>query len=159
MNAYLTGNAAGQALSLKVRQDMERTDYPYHLRYLGQPEIGDKTRATLVRSCIDVAVSNNVHQFLNEMGFKKEFEFLSKGYMFKKGRLKVIVAKIIRLLQPELVSLSSSENFENVTQSYLVEVSVVAPSGSDQLADEIKQFADQLKPLVNLEKIDPRRLA
>lgn len=155
--SLLLENLNGQPLSLRVRQDLEKQDYPWHLRYLGQPEIGDRNRATLVRSCIDVATSNNVCQFLAEMGFKKDFEFISKGYMFKKGRLKVIVAKIIRLLQPDAPL--SKDNYENVTQSYLVEVSVVAPSGSDQLADEIKQFTDQLRPLVNLEKIDPRRPA
>lgn len=148
---------------MRVRQDLERKDYPWHLRYLGQPEIGDKTRATLVRSCIDVACSNNVGQFLQEMGFKKDYEFYSKGYMFKKGRLKVIVAKVFHLLTPEANQsqqpVFSENNLETVTQSHLVEVSIVAPSGSDPLADEIKQFADQLKPLVDLVKIDPRRLA
>lgn len=147
---------------LRVRQDLERKDYPWHLRYLGQPEIGDKTRATLVRSCIDVACSNNVCKFLTEMGFKKDYEFYSKGYMFKKGRLKVIVAKIFHVPTSEVGQqqpVFADSNVQTVTQSYLVEVSIVAPSGSDPLADEIKQFADQLKPLVNLEKIDPRRLA
>ncbi|XP_053205317.1 mediator of RNA polymerase II transcription subunit 18-like [Panonychus citri] len=160
---YSIRNPNGQAVLLRVRQDLERKDYPWHLRYLGQPEIGDKTRATLVRSCIDVACSNNVGQFLQEMGFKKDYEFYSKGYMFKKGRLKVIVAKVFHLLTPEANQsqqpVFSENNLETVTQSHLVEVSIVAPSGSDPLADEIKQFADQLKPLVDLVKIDPRRLA
>lgn len=139
-------------MSLRVRQDLERKDYPWNVRYLGQPEIGDKNRATLVRSCIDVAASNNICQFLNEIGFKLDFEFVRKGYIFKKGRMKVIVAKIFRLLHPY-----RPDNIEPVSESYLVEVSVVAPSGQDALADELKSFVDQLKPLVNLEKIDPRR--
>ena len=41
-----------------------------HVRYVGQPEIGDKTRQTLIRSYIDVGTTDNVGQFLTEMGFK-----------------------------------------------------------------------------------------
>lgn len=44
-----------------------------------------------------------------------------------------------------------------MTSSYLVELSLLAPSGQDAVADEIKIFADQLRPLVHLEKIDYRR--
>jgi len=46
-----------------------------------------------------------------------------------------------------------------MTSSYLVELSLLAPSGQDAVADEIKVFADQLRPLVHLEKIDYRRHA
>lgn len=138
---------------LRVRQDIERKDMPWHCRYLGQQELGDKNRATIVRSSIDVACSGNISQFLTEMGFKMEYEFISKGYMFKKGRMKVMVSKIFRMTTP-----NSVEGIEMVSQSYLVELSVVAPSGQDALADEMKAFAEQLKPLVQLDKIDHRRL-
>jgi mediator of RNA polymerase II transcription subunit 18 len=126
---------------------------------LGQPELGDKNRATLVRSCVDVNVSGNVSSFLEEMSFKLDFEYLSKGFIFKKGRMKIIVAKISRL--PDNVTPSNVSNAEPflITHSYLVELTVVAPSGEQEgLADEIKAFANQLKPLVNLDKIDHRRL-
>lgn len=119
---------------------------------IGQSEVGDKNRATMVRSCIDVACSDKICDFLIEMGFKLSFTYLTKGYLFKKGRMKVIVAKISK----ELPNTDNQEAF--ITNSYLVEVSVVAPSGQDALGDEIKAFADQLKPLVQLEKIDNRRL-
>lgn len=142
-------SAAVQPVSLRVRRSVEPKDkdMPWHLRYLGQHEVGDKNRATLVRSCVDVSCSTNVAHFLEEMGFKRDFEYLSKGYIFKKGRMKVIVAKISR-----------TDPMEHVSNSYLVELSVVAPSGQDGLADEVKSFAEQLKPLVSLEKVDPRRL-
>ncbi|RWS09098.1 mediator of RNA polymerase II transcription subunit 18-like protein [Dinothrombium tinctorium] len=150
---YTIRQPNGQPLTLRVRQSLEKKDYPWHLRYLGQPEIGDKNRATLVRSCIDVACSSNICTFLSEMGFKLDYEYISKGFIFKKGRMKVTVSKIFRLLPPGNVNTD-----EHVSQSYLVEVSVVAPTGQDALAEEIRSFAEQLKPLVQLEKIDPRRL-
>ena len=49
-----------------------------------------------------------------------------------------------------------------MTMSHMVELSVIGPPGggagsADPLGDEMKTFADILKPLVNLEKVDPRR--
>lgn len=52
----------------------------------------------------------------------------------------------------------SPDSLEPLTGSYLVELSLLAPSGQDAVADEIKVFADQLKPLVHLEKTDYRRV-
>ena len=49
------------------------------------------------------------------------------------------------------------EALEPLTGSHLVELSVLAPSGSDAVADDMKNFAEQLKPLVQMDKIDPRR--
>lgn len=159
---YHLGQATnGQTMNLRVRQDRHRKDYPWHLRYLGQSEIGDKNRATMVRSCIDVACSEKICDFLTEMGFKLSFTFLTKGYLFKKGRMKVIVFKVSKentlpSNNPQQPEQQQPPTF--ITNSYLVEVSVVAPSGQDALADEIKAFADQLKPLVVMEKIDSKRL-
>ena len=132
---------------------MDQPQNPFHLRYLGQQEMGDKNRATIVRNCIDCSTSSNCVQFLNEMGFKLDFEFVLKGYMFRKGRMKVIVAKLFRV-QPN----AGPEALEPLSQSYLVELSVNAPAGQEGIADEMKMFADSLKPLVILDKVDTRRL-
>ena len=48
------------------------------------------------------------------------------------------------------------DSLEPMTSSYLVELSLVAP-GQDAVASEIQVFAEQLRPLVHLEKIDYRR--
>lgn len=140
-------------LVLRARQALDHPEMPWHLRYVGQPEIGDKNRATMIRSCIDVDTSNNIVQFLNDLGFRLDYEFVLKGFMFRKGRMKVTVAKVCRLLQQ-----NNPDTIEPVSQSYLVELSVVAPSGQEALADEMKAFSEQLKPLVQLDKIDHRRL-
>lgn len=132
-------------MTVRVRQDRQNKEFPWHLRYLGQSEIGDKNRATMVRSCIDVACSEKICDFLTEMGFKLSFTYLTKGYLFKKGRMKVIVAKVAK--EADGTAVGEQEPF--ITNSYLVEVSVVAPSGQDALGDEIRSSAE-LKPLVNL---------
>ncbi|XP_076327551.1 mediator complex subunit 18 [Tachypleus tridentatus] len=151
--AYQIRGPTGTPLVLRARQALDFPGNPWHLRYIGQPEVGDKNRPTLVRSSIDVSTSKNLVQFLTELGFRLESEFVLKGQVFRKGRMKVIVAKVYQLLQQ-----GNPKNLEPISQSHLVELSVVAPSGQDALADEVKAFAEQLKPLVQLEKIDHRRL-
>ena len=79
-----------------------------------------------------------------------EYEYISRGLIFRKGRIKVTVSKIFKVG-------SNLDNLEGVTASHLVELSVLAPSGNDAVAEDMKNFADQLKPLVMLDKFDLRR--
>ena len=79
-----------------------------------------------------------------------EYEYISRGLIFRKGRIKVTVSKIFKVG-------SNLDNLEGVTASHLVELSVLAPSGNDAVAEDMKSFADQLKPLVMLDKFDLRR--
>ena len=58
---------ATQPLTLRVRHSMDpNSKIPWQLRYVGQPEISQK--ATIVRSCYDIACTNNVVEFLSELG-------------------------------------------------------------------------------------------
>lgn len=138
-----------QALSLRVRRALDYQDMPWQLRYIGQPELGDKSQPSMVRSSLDIACSNTVVDFLTELGCRLDFEYIIRGYMFRKGRMKVTVSKIFKMNQGKL-----TENVEPISQSYLVELSVLAPSGQNAIAEDIKIFAEQLKPLVQLEKIN-----
>lgn len=61
--------------------------------------------------------------------------------------MKISVSKIFKI------------NQEPISQSYLVELSVLAPAGQDAVAEDMRIFAEKLKPLVTLEKIDYKRLA
>jgi len=149
----LRGPPSVQPVILRVRHALDHPEDPWHVRYVGQADAGDKTQHTLTRSCVDVGTSDNIRQFLSEMGFQMEFEYVVKGYMFHKGRLKVTVSKLNKVLTP-----GNPDNLESVTGSYLVELSVVAPLGQDQIQEDMRNFAEQLKPLVQLEKIDHRRL-
>lgn len=138
-------------LALRVRKALDQ-DAPFQLRYLGQPEgMADRNRPTLVRSCIDIACTASIVEFLTELGFRMEFEYRVTGYMFRKGRMKITISKIFK-------TPSVPGGGETISQSYLVELSVLAPSGQDAIAEDMRQFAEQLKPLVQLEKIDHKRL-
>lgn len=153
---FFRGAPQEQPLLLRVRRalDQNHADMPWQLRYIGQPELGDKSRPTIVRSSIDIATSNTVVDFLTELGCKLDFEYIARGYMFRKGRMKVTVTKIFKMNQGKM----EGGGMEPISQSYLVELSVLAPSGQDAIAEDMRIFAEQLRPLVQLEKIDYKRL-
>jgi len=135
-------------LTLRVRHSLDPSiNVPWQIRYCGQPEVGN--RPTVVRSCYDIACSNNIVDFLTELGCRLEFEFVSKGYIYRKGRIKVTVSKVFKQ--------GTGESLEGIANSHLVEMSVLATSGSNQVAEDMKAFADQLEPLVRLDKYDLRR--
>ncbi|XP_045174881.1 mediator of RNA polymerase II transcription subunit 18-like [Mercenaria mercenaria] len=148
----MKGNPQQQPVNVHLRHSLTETEC-WHLRYVGTAEIGDKSRHTLVRSCVDMGVSDSIVKYLNEIGFKLEYEFVAKGYFFHKGRMKVTVSKMYKINQQGDVN-----NIEPITLSNLVELSVVAPTGQEQIGEDMKNFAEQLKPLVQLEKVDHRKL-
>ncbi|KAL0173051.1 hypothetical protein M9458_033362, partial [Cirrhinus mrigala] len=150
---YLLKGQQGNPFMLRARRSLLHPTAPWHLRYLGQPEVGDKSRHALVRNCVDVAASHSLPEFLNEMGFRMDHEFVAKGQVFRKGAMKVVVSKLLRVLAS-----GNTENTEPLSLSYLVELSVLAPAGQDTVSEDMRSFAEQLKPLVHLEKIDPKRL-
>lgn len=64
---------------LRVRKALDQPDAPHQLRYIGQPELGDKSRPTVVRSSIDIACSGMVIEFLTELGCRIDFEYTIRG--------------------------------------------------------------------------------
>lgn len=146
-------SGAPMVLPLRVRRALDVNDAPFQLRYVGQQELGDKNRPTVVRSSIDMACSSTIVEFLTELGCRLDFEYIARGYMFRKGRMKITVSKIFKMGGNK-----PGEGVEAISQSYLVELSVLAPSGQDAIGEDMRVFAEQLRPLVQLEKIDYKRL-
>ncbi|XP_063245079.1 mediator of RNA polymerase II transcription subunit 18 isoform X2 [Bacillus rossius redtenbacheri] len=142
-----------QPMLLRVRRALDYQEMPWQLRYIGQNELGDKSRPTIVRNSIDIGTSSTVVEFLTELGCRMDFEYIVRGYMFRKGRMKITVSKIFKMGQGKPL-----ESVEPMSQSYLVELSVLAPSGQDAIAEDMRSFAEQLRPLVVLEKLDYKRL-
>ena len=70
-------------LLLRVRRSNDPADshMPWQLRYVGNPELGDTKRPTLVRSCFDISCSPSIMEFLTEMGCRLEFEYTVRGIM------------------------------------------------------------------------------
>lgn len=155
LRAQGTQGSAPMVLPLRVRRALDLPESPWQLRYVGQQELGDKNRPTIVRSSIDMACSSSVVEFLTELGCRMDFEYIARGYMFRKGRMKITVSKIFKMGN---INSKPGEGVEPISQSYLVELSVLAPTGQDAIAEDMRLFAEQLKPLVQLEKIDYKRL-
>lgn len=149
---YSMREPSNQTVSVRVKKQLTPAGQPCLLTYLGQPEIGDKNRPTTVRTCVEVNCTNNVCSFLQELGFVMDFDFISQGWHFQKNRLRVTVTKIFRI-HPTNVELSTP-----MTKSYLIEVSLISSAGNEQAPNEVQAFCEQLKPLVNMEKYDPRSM-
>lgn len=147
------GGTSNGFVSVRVRRPLNAPDQPFQLCYLGNPELGDKSRLTTVRTCIEVNCTPNVAAFLQDLGFIIEYELVSHGWQFKKNRLKATVSKIHRMLSPP-----NTDQLMPLSKSHFVEVSLISSSANEQAASEVHQFSELLKPLVNLEKLDPRRL-
>lgn len=151
---HIKNTSVPTPLVFRVRHSLVQTEC-WSLRYLGHAEVGDKNRPTLVRSYIDCPTSENVAQFIGELGFRMDHEFVVKGFYFHKGRMKITVSKFYKMNQP---GITTNDTIETVCPSYLVELSVVTSSGQEAVGDDMKNFAEQLKPLVTLEKTDHRKI-
>ncbi|XP_042864374.1 mediator of RNA polymerase II transcription subunit 18-like [Penaeus japonicus] len=149
-SAAPTPGPTSQGVMLRVRRAVDHPELPYQLRYVGFPEIGT---SALLRNCLDVAVSSNVCEFLQELGAKIDHEFITKGYVMKKGRIKVTIFKMYKM-----GSGMTKDNLEPLTMSHLVELSVLTTKTDKSVADDLRNLADQLRPLVQLERVDYRRL-
>lgn len=66
---------------LRVRRSNDPSDasMPFQLRYIGNPELGDAKRPTLVRASFDISCSPTIMEFLQEMGCRLEFEYTVRG--------------------------------------------------------------------------------
>lgn len=142
-----------QFVSVRVRRQLMNPEQPYTLCYLGNPEIGDRNRLTTVRTCVEVNCSQSVCAFLQELGFTADYEFISQGFIFRRNRLKATVSKIYKMLTPP-----NTEQLSPISKSHLIEVSTISGSGNEQAAIDVHTFAEQLKPLISLDKIDSRRI-
>jgi len=120
-----------------------------NLRYIGVPNT-DAKKIVLSRTYIDCNCSQDIPEFLQMMGFAKDFEYIMKGNIFRKGGMKVLVYKAYKVL-PSFSANPCSENLEPLMGSYAVELTVVIPHPSPDVVDAMKDFAETLKPIVNLE--------
>ena len=143
-------------MTLRVRKSLERKNTKLHLRYLGIPEIGD--RPTSVRTNINFMVSESAVEFLSTLGFELDYDFIAQGYIFQKGIMKITMSKIYKTSNRFTDDVFWCGGTQTpMSNSYLVDMSVLAPSGmSSTIGQNMKQFADQLMPLLRMEKIDNR---
>jgi len=127
------------------------TPGPWQLKYYGTIDSGSRNKAAMTRSVVTVACNKNPDDFLKELGFTLQYEVQLRGKLYRKGNIKIVVAKLM------------SKNFddskyENIAQSNLVEISAPATARDEKVSIELKNFAQNLRPIVHLDKIDPKRM-
>ena len=81
-----------------------------------------------MRNQVTVGCSENVTSFLTELGFRAETEFLNKGYLYRKGRVKITLSKLNKMKEP---GQSADANRIPLTKSHFVEVSVTVLTGTE----------------------------
>merc|ERR1712183_212422 len=88
--------------------------------------------------------------------FVSVFDCLTgSGYLFRKGRLKIVVSKLCKMKEP---GKTDDNSLIPITQSHLIEASITVPTGSEDPGRELLAFADQMKPLVNMEKTELEKI-
>jgi len=140
-------------ITAKASKSMNNPDVPWQLRYIGPTDTGDRSKNVMIRSNVTVAVSDDPTKFLEELGFMYKFQTEVEGYFYRKGRVKVIVAKL--LPSPNSYDPTKLQVAQN---SYLIEISALSQSGDKTASDEVYAFGQLLYPIVPLERLDPRLL-
>lgn len=113
---YSSLGPAGQSICSKGRRSLDRAGAPWHLRYLGQPEMGDKNRHALVRNCVTLQHLRTSLTSSWKWAFM-DHEFVARDTCSWKGIMKAVVYKIFRILVP-----GNTDNTEALSLSYLVEL-------------------------------------
>ncbi|VDN50451.1 unnamed protein product [Dracunculus medinensis] len=152
--------------SLKTGQDPDVTvrlrrkfggpdanSYQWHFRYMGAPE-PSVTCPTLIRKSIDsLTYSHNMMEFVKTLGLRMDYEFITKGYLFMKGNIKVLINNITRT---EKTGTYDQNVLKPLSDSLLIEMSIAVPDSKEYLpaAKILRDFADQVLPICDMQKVD-----
>lgn len=116
--------------------------------------------------------SEEMMEFMRSLGCAMNFEFLADGRVYTKGRTKVMISKLTKSSTPGIYNQKTLSEVSNLA---LVEMSISLPESADfnavsaallsvlfglfQAAKELRSFADQLLPIVEMVKVElPKRI-
>ncbi|KAE9413317.1 hypothetical protein Angca_007054, partial [Angiostrongylus cantonensis] len=129
------------------------TSHQWQFRYIGGPE-PDQKCPVIVRKVIDsIAYSHLMMDFVKTLGLRMDYEYIAKGTVWTNGIMKVVISQIQRT---EKAGHYDQSNLKRFADSYLVEISACLPDSAEYsaTAKQLRDFADQLLPLVEMEKVD-----
>uniref|UniRef100_A0A914CC05 Mediator of RNA polymerase II transcription subunit 18 n=1 Tax=Acrobeloides nanus TaxID=290746 RepID=A0A914CC05_9BILA len=141
-------------VTVRIRRKFNRDSHLWHWRYVAAPE-PDIHCPTIVRKVIDsVGASSNLMEFVKNLGLRMDYEYITQGELFIKGKIKIFLNRISYTEKPG----NYDKNFlKPVTNdSYLVEASIAVPDNQEysSAAKNLRDFCDQLLPLCNLKKVN-----
>lgn len=147
----LTMSSAGvNAVQVQIRRSLDNVAAPWHLRYYGPADVGVKSATVLVRNCIELTSNDALPQFVQEMGFVMQQEFVAEGWLFLKGPFKICVFSVFKM--PIRGDTTKTEEIPTVFINIIT--TAVAGVGQEAVVHEMNSLAEQLKPLVTLSKPD-----
>ncbi|XP_078486120.1 blcap protein [Ciona intestinalis] len=147
----MRNTTSNMPITVKACQSLvDKSAAPWQIKYMGNTDVGDRTKSAMIRSSVSVAVSKDPSEFLEDLGFVLQFEVILKGYFYRKGRLKITVAKLSGSIDPS--------KHEAGNMSHLIELSALASPLDESAGDEVRIFSQFLRPIVYLDKVDVRRL-
>uniref|UniRef100_A0AC34RBC3 Mediator of RNA polymerase II transcription subunit 18 n=1 Tax=Panagrolaimus sp. JU765 TaxID=591449 RepID=A0AC34RBC3_9BILA len=148
-----TTESANMQLHLRRRLDtgIDVPNNVWHCRYIGPPQ-SEKLPA-ICRSAIDSLVyCPEMMDFIKNMGLRMEYEYVARGFFFTKGPIRIMVYKI---LVPETAGKYNKDALKPQMESHLVEAIIpVENEDTNKYAKILKDFCDQLAPLVEFKKIE-----
>ncbi|KAF1770998.1 hypothetical protein GCK72_002822 [Caenorhabditis remanei] len=139
-------------LRRRFRSDNQVQNY-WQLKYIGVPE-PDQKCPTIVRKEISSLVhSNDMMTYAKSLGLRMDYEYITQGKLWTKGNIKILHATLTKTLK---AGTYDSSSIKSMSDSALVEISISLPESAEYMtaAKSLRDFADQLMPLVHMEKVD-----
>jgi len=144
-------------VKLSVSKKMPSKDSSVHpvsvLHYQGVPDTQAHDRIT-TRTVVKAHTGDGAVNFLQDIGFKFDYEVVMKGKQFKCKQIETYLYKVLKLVRQNDIS-----SVQDISTNYLVEVTAKCMNLSDPVVVELLSFADSLKPIVRLEKYDPSKIS
>ncbi|KAL3321017.1 Mediator of RNA polymerase II transcription subunit 18 [Cichlidogyrus casuarinus] len=141
-------------VSFRYRRSLISPQAKAVMRYLG---LVDSDKSVMRRNCLEISVQGPVINFLNDLGFEREFAFVAEGTIYVRGRAKCLVYRINDVHNypnPQSVDWIPKEWRPINASNWLIEVSAVGSAADDSLHQEVIEFADLLRPVVQLSTVD-----
>jgi len=150
--------ASDNQVQVRMRRRLKSDHFFWHARYISTPEPAPNCPA-IVRKTIDSSIfSPGMMEFIKALGLRIDYELMMDGILFTKGNIRVTVSHIT---YTEKTGRYESEYRKPLSNSHFVEASVVIPENQEYMssAKALREFADHLAPLCELQKFDYMKAA
>uniref|UniRef100_A0A0N5ATZ2 Mediator of RNA polymerase II transcription subunit 18 n=1 Tax=Syphacia muris TaxID=451379 RepID=A0A0N5ATZ2_9BILA len=148
-----TGQDPDVTIRLRRKFGSDANSYLWHFRYIGSPE-PDNSCPTIVRKSISSLVfSHNMMEFVKTLGLRMDYEYITKGQLFTKGSIKILINNITKT---EKTGNYEPSVLKPLSDSLLLEMSCALPEtiGYQHTAKVMRDVADQLIPICNMQKVE-----
>ena len=139
-------------IHVTVCKSVGQDHLPYQLKYVGTTGSTNRNKVAMTRSVVTVACNREPDSFLKELGFTLQYETQLHGHLYRKGIIKIKVARLLSKINFDMAK------YESASTSFLVEVSAPSNVRDETVSNEIKKFAQSLHPIIHLDKIDPKKM-